>query len=41
MPEAPRTEGKWRLYDERAVTRLGFIRHARELGFEVDVIANC
>jgi DNA-binding transcriptional MerR regulator len=38
MPEAPRTEGKRRLYDDRAVDRLGFIRHARELGFEVDVI---
>lgn len=38
IPEAPRTESKRRLYDDRAVDRLGFIRHARELGFEVDVI---
>jgi DNA-binding transcriptional MerR regulator len=38
MPEAPRTASKRRLYDSRAVDRLGFIRHARELGFEVDVI---
>lgn len=38
MPEAPRTQGKRRLYDRSAVDRLGFIRHARELGFEVDSI---
>lgn len=38
MPEAPRTESNRRVYDNRAVDRLGFIRHARELGFEVDVI---
>ncbi|MBS0232519.1 MAG: helix-turn-helix domain-containing protein [Proteobacteria bacterium] len=38
MPEAPRTEGRRRLYDDRAVDRLAFIRHARELGFEVEVI---
>jgi len=27
-----------RQYDEKAVNRLKFIRHARELGFEVDAI---
>lgn len=38
VPPAPRSEGKRRLYDGDAVGRLGFIRHARELGFEVGVI---
>lgn len=35
MPTAPRSDGNRRLYDEDAVRRLRFIRHARELGFEV------
>jgi DNA-binding transcriptional MerR regulator len=38
LPEPPRTEGKQRRYDEHTVRRLNFIRHARELGFEVDAI---
>ena len=38
MPETNRTEGKQRRYDKTAVARLAFIRHARELGFEVDPI---
>ena len=38
MPPPPRTEGKQRRYDAPAVARLNFIRHARELGFEVDTI---
>ena len=38
MPPAPRSEGRQRRYDESHVTRLNFIRHARELGFEVDAI---
>jgi DNA-binding transcriptional MerR regulator len=38
MPEAPRTEGNRRLYDDAAVRRLRFIRHARDLGFEVEAI---
>lgn len=38
MPEAPRSDGNRRLYDVDAVQRLRFIRHARELGFEVDDI---
>ncbi|BCH19592.1 MULTISPECIES: MerR family transcriptional regulator [Mesorhizobium] len=38
MPETGRTEGKQRRYGRMAVARLAFIRHARELGFEVDAI---
>ena len=38
MPEAPRSEGNRRLYGEPTVRRLVFIRHARELGFEVGAI---
>lgn len=34
----PRTEGNRRLYDEASVKRLAFVRHARELGFEVEAI---
>jgi Cu(I)-responsive transcriptional regulator len=33
-----RTEGKQRRYGAADVARLNFIRHARELGFEVDDI---
>jgi DNA-binding transcriptional MerR regulator len=35
MPAAPRSEGNRRSYGDDAVRRLRFIRHARELGFEV------
>lgn len=38
MPAPARTEGKQRRYDSAELTRLNFIRHARELGFEVDAI---
>ena len=38
MPETARTEGQQRRYGKQAVARLAFIRHARELGFEVDAI---
>ena len=38
MPPAPRTEGGRRVYGPDDVGRLSFIRHARELGFEVDAI---
>lgn len=38
LPAAARTEGNRRQYGDKAVRRLGFIRHARELGFEVDAI---
>jgi DNA-binding transcriptional MerR regulator len=38
LPSPSRTESNRRLYNARAVARLKFIRHARELGFEVDAI---
>lgn len=38
MPAAARSDGNRRTYDGDAVRRLRFIRHARELGFEVDDI---
>jgi len=34
LPPAARTEGGHRAYGEAHLRRLGFIRHARELGFE-------
>lgn len=38
LPEAPRTQGNRRLYGQSEVDRLNFIRHSRELGFEIDDI---
>jgi DNA-binding transcriptional MerR regulator len=38
LPEPDRTESNRRTYGRDAVRRLRFIRHARELGFEVDAI---
>lgn len=38
LPAPPRTEGNRRVYDANDLRRLAFIRHARELGFEVDAI---
>ena len=38
LPRPPRTKSNRRTYDEPDVKRLRFIRHARELGFEVDAI---
>ncbi|WP_072391588.1 helix-turn-helix domain-containing protein [Hyphomicrobium sp. CS1GBMeth3] len=38
LSEPPRSEGNRRLYDASALERLRLIRHARELGFEVDAI---
>jgi DNA-binding transcriptional MerR regulator len=38
LPQPPRSEGNRRLYGTEAVDRLRFIRHARELGFEIDAI---
>ena len=38
MPAPPRTPGKQRRYGPAEVDRLNFIRHARELGFEVEAI---
>jgi DNA-binding transcriptional MerR regulator len=38
LPAPPRTEGNRRVYDDADLRRLAFIRHARELGFDVDAI---
>src|SRR5260370_28711645 len=38
LPVPSRTDRNRRLYDSDDVRRLAFIRHARELGFEVDAI---
>jgi DNA-binding transcriptional MerR regulator len=36
MPPPPRTEGRQRRYGRKHLERLLFIRHARDLGFEVE-----
>jgi DNA-binding transcriptional MerR regulator len=38
MPAPPRSEGRQRRYAASQVSRLNFIRHSRELGFEIDAI---
>jgi len=38
LPSPPRSEGNRRLYGESEIRRLAFIRHARELGFEIEAI---
>jgi len=38
MPEPERTQSNRRIYDGRAVQKLQFIRHARELGFSIPAI---
>ena len=38
LPAPPRTEGSQRRYGKSELERLNFIRHARELGFEIDDI---
>ena len=38
LPVPTRTGGRQRRYDDHAITRLTFIRHARDLGFEVDEV---
>ena len=38
MPIPPRTAGWQRRYSPAQVSRLNFIRHARELGFEIEAI---
>ena len=38
LPTPPRTDGNRRLYSAQDLRRLSFIRHARELGFEVEAI---
>jgi DNA-binding transcriptional MerR regulator len=38
LPSPPRSESKQRRYEEADAGRLNFIRHARELGFELGAI---
>ena len=38
LPEGERSSGNQRLYGTGAMTRLAFIRHARELGFSLEAI---
>ncbi len=38
LPAPPRSEGNQRLYDDAAIQRLSFIRHARQLGFPLQAI---
>lgn len=38
LPAPPRTESGRRSYDRSDIERLTFIRHTRELGFEIDQI---
>lgn len=38
LPAPPRTEGNRRSFNPEDVRRLGFIRHARDLGFGLDAI---
>jgi DNA-binding transcriptional MerR regulator len=38
LPPPVRSEGNRRLYPPEAARRLRFIRHARQLGFEIDAI---
>ncbi len=38
LPQPHRTNGNQRQYDESAIGRLSFIRHARELGFSLEAI---
>ena len=38
LPAPPRTASDRRLYDDAGLRRLAFIRHARQLGFDLDAI---
>ncbi|CAN7726075.1 MerR family transcriptional regulator [Mesorhizobium sp. LjNodule214] len=38
LPEPNRSDGNRRLYETSDLRRLAFIRHARELGFEIEAI---
>jgi DNA-binding transcriptional MerR regulator len=40
IPSPARTEGGQRRYDDAALERLAFLRHARKLGFGFDDIAD-
>ena len=40
LPEAERTSGNQRRYDEAGLERLSFIRHARDLGFSIEAISS-
>lgn len=40
MQEPERTGGNQRRYDQDSLERLGFIRHARELGFSLEAISS-
>ncbi|WP_225028044.1 MerR family transcriptional regulator [Xinfangfangia pollutisoli] len=38
LPEADRSSGNQRLYGQKTLERLCFVRHARDLGFPLDAI---
>lgn len=38
FPEAQRTEGGYRLYGDKEIATLRFIRHSRDLGFSIEQI---
>ncbi len=38
LPEPDRTESDRRVYDDAAIRRLAFIKHARQLGFPIEAI---
>jgi DNA-binding transcriptional MerR regulator len=38
LPDATRSAGGQRRYDERAIRRLTFIRHARDFGFSIEAV---
>ena len=38
LPEADRSGGNQRLYGQKTLERLSFVRHARDLGFPLDAI---
>jgi DNA-binding transcriptional MerR regulator len=40
LPEPRRAANDRRVYDDAAIRRLAFIRHARQLGFSVEAIRN-
>ncbi|WP_170754883.1 MerR family transcriptional regulator [Ruegeria lacuscaerulensis] len=40
LPEAERSSGNQRRYDQAGLERLSFIRHARDLGFSIEAISS-